>query len=129
MVELGKYSKSVLIVEDDSLDASLISERLRVIAPSVQAVIVTSIYEAYKVYKVQNFDLVLLDLNLPDGIGANSVAEMKRFNRNIPIVVLTGMSNDDTVNDALKFGADCVFTKAQIDEKIFQETLCHFLGE
>ena len=45
--------------------------------------------QAYEEYKRHNFNLVLLDLNLPDGFGPASVAEVRRFNKSVPMTCPT----------------------------------------
>jgi ActR/RegA family two-component response regulator len=63
--------------------------------------------------------MVVLDLNLPDTIGPNSVAEMRNFNRSTPIIVLTGMLTSITADEALKQGANNIYPKAQIMDNDF----------
>jgi ActR/RegA family two-component response regulator len=48
---------------------------------------------------------------------------MREFNKTVPIIVLTGMGNDVTVSEALKYGANHFALKAQILEDDFADIL------
>jgi DNA-binding NtrC family response regulator len=56
-------------------------------------------------------DLVILDLQLPDGSGIDLLAELKNDLPGLPVVMLTGHATIDTAVDALKLGAEDFATK------------------
>lgn len=116
-------SKTILLVEDDAPDLMLAKKSIENLWPDATIVPVQSLGEAYEEYKKNNFDLVLLDLNLPDAYGANTVQEMRRFNKTVPIVVITGLTNDDVVNGAIKLGANHVMLKSQVMTQEFVNVL------
>lgn len=120
-------TKNILIVEDDNKDTILIVRQVRELFPDAKIIPTKSLSEAYQTYRQQTINLVLLDLNLPDGYGPATVAEMRRFNRNTPIVVLTTLGNDLTVKEAMKNGANHFFLKSKISTEEFKETLSKFL--
>lgn len=115
--------KTILLVEDDAPDVVLAKKSIQNLWPDATVIPVQSLGEAYEEYKQNNFDLVLLDLNLPDAYGANTVQEMRRFNKTVPIVVVTGLANDGVVNGALKLGANHVMLKSQIMTDDFVDIL------
>ncbi|MGB0719085.1 MAG: response regulator [Bdellovibrionales bacterium] len=106
----------VLLVEDEAPDTVLAKHCVRGVWPDAEVVAVGSLAEAYSTYRSggARFDLVLLDLNLPDGFGPMTVREMRYFNKSTPIVVLTGMGTDATVSEALRYGANHVALKSQM---------------
>ena len=114
----------ILIVEDDAADSALIQKRIGDIWPHSNITATSSLGEAYEVYKNTVLDLVLLDLNLPDGYGPASVREMRSFNKSVPIVVLTSAGSDLAINEAMKLGANHVLVKSQI----FEDAFAHVLG-
>ncbi|MEZ4655122.1 MAG: CheR family methyltransferase [Candidatus Eisenbacteria bacterium] len=78
----------VLLVEDDALDAKSI---VRALGESVQVTRVKEIAEADERLSNQYFDVVLLDLSLPDGHGFELVQKMRTdLGLEVPVVVITG---------------------------------------
>ncbi|MDB2683203.1 response regulator [Alphaproteobacteria bacterium] len=104
----------MLVVEDTLPDQVLVEKKIKSLWPECNVVTVGTLHAAYKTFQTQNFDIVLLDLNLPDGFGPNSVKEMRRFNRNIPIVVMTGMLTPLTTDESLRLGANGIIPKSDI---------------
>ncbi|MBN3938828.1 hybrid sensor histidine kinase/response regulator [Nostoc sp. NMS9] len=64
--------------------------------------------------KQRRFDLVLLDLSLPDSIGLDTLKEFKAAVPDIPVVVLTGVDNEDLALQALAEGAQDYLVKDKI---------------
>ncbi|MDZ8261325.1 hybrid sensor histidine kinase/response regulator [Nostoc sp. ChiQUE01b] len=61
--------------------------------------------------KQRRFDLVLLDLSLPDSIGLETLKEFKAAVPDIPVVVLTGVDDEDLALQALAEGAQDYLVK------------------
>jgi len=113
----------ILLVEDNRSDMLLSQAVVMDVFPHCQTFPVTSVQEAYDLLQEVNFNLVVLDLNLPDGHGPQTVQQVRSFNRNVPIVVLTGSEREITVNQALKLGADHVCLKSQLLNGDFRNIL------
>ncbi|MEH2327998.1 hybrid sensor histidine kinase/response regulator [Nostoc sp.] len=64
--------------------------------------------------KRRRFDLVLLDLSLPDSIGLDTLKEFRAEVPDIPVVVLTGVDDEDLALQALAEGAQDYLVKDQI---------------
>ncbi|QLE43890.1 hybrid sensor histidine kinase/response regulator [Nostoc sp. C052] len=62
----------------------------------------------------RRFDLVLLDLSLPDSIGLETLKEYRAAVPDIPVVVLTGLDDEDLAMQALAEGAQDYLVKDQI---------------
>ncbi|MBD2437436.1 HAMP domain-containing sensor histidine kinase [Nostoc sp. FACHB-110] len=60
------------------------------------------------------FDLVLLDLGLPDSLGLETLKEYRAAVTDIPVVVLTGMDDEELAMQALAEGAQDYLVKDQI---------------
>ena len=127
MTELT-FSKTILLVEDSPPDQVLTSQVVKSAYPHVDVVIAKSMRDAYEVCKKQKFDLVLLDLNLPDAYGPASVNELRRFAPKVPVVVLTGLGSELTKSEAERFGADTVVLKHKLVGKQFPEILEPYLA-
>ncbi len=127
-IGLDTTSKNILIVEDDNKDTLLVVKQVKENIPGCTIFPTKSLSEAYTVYRQQNFNLVLLDLNLPDGYGPATVAEMRRFNKNTPIIVLTTLGNDLTVSEAMKNGANQFVLKCNILTEDFRDMLQKYVS-
>lgn len=114
---------NVMIVEDDEADLFLLTRLLRRSFPDSQITAASSVQDAYSVYMQKPIDLILLDLNLPDGYGPSTVREVRRFNRFIPIIVVTGLDTSLTILEALKNGANDVLLKAKMTDDEFASSL------
>ncbi len=106
----------ILLVEDSEPDKFLIEQKVMTLWPQCVFIATSSMGGAYKAFKEHHFDLVLLDLNLEDTLGPNSVQEIRKFNRSVPIIVITGMLNSVTADESLRMGANNVFPKSSINE-------------
>src|SRR5689334_909157 len=89
----------ILLVEDDPSDALLLREMLaQAGAPDIELVRVARLDHAIQQLSQDNFNLVLLDLSLPDAQGLDTFtqAQAQAQLSGVPIVVLTGL-NDERV--------------------------------
>jgi DNA-binding response OmpR family regulator len=69
--------------------------------------------------KKKNFDLLILDLNLPDGHGVEILEKVRENNNtmDLPVIVLSGEANPDLVRDVLKKGANDYLSKPFVFEE------------
>lgn len=98
----------ILLVEDDGQIAAYLGELLR--AEGFDTQIAGSKKEAGECLLAQDFDLVLLDVSLPDGNGFSICAEVKR-EYEIPVVFLTASGDEYSVVAGLDMGADDYIAK------------------
>jgi DNA-binding response OmpR family regulator len=63
----------------------------------------------------EHFDAVLLDLSLPDSHGPATLSSLRQQAPSIPIVVLTGLSNEAAAIVAVKEGAQDYLVKGETD--------------
>lgn len=104
----------ILLVEDDKTFSLIIKDQVEKYVEGVKIIAVDNLGDAHKTFRESPVSLILLDLNLPDGYGPRSVAEIRSFVRHTPIVVITGMAPDITVEEALKLGANDVLQKTRL---------------
>ena len=98
----------ILLVEDDGQIAAYLGELLR--AEGFDTQIAGSKKEAGECLLIQAFDLVLLDVSLPDGNGFSICAEIKR-EYEIPVIFLTASGDEYSVVAGLDMGADDYIAK------------------
>jgi len=92
----------ILIVEDDPLLRKQIASFLERVGMDVTAV--SSVDAARRMVNEMSFDFVLLDVNLPDGIGTDLLKE-KVFPSNTGVIVMTGDGDVAGAVEAMKLGA------------------------
>ncbi len=99
----------VLLVEDDSSVAKSIEMILKSEGYMVET---TDLGEdAYELGKFYDYDIVVLDLMLPDMHGYEVLKKLRADKVNVPILILSGLSELDSKIKGLGFGADDYLTK------------------
>ena len=102
----------VLYVEDSVSDADLAQRMFARHAPDIVLSVAPTLAQARQSMAAQaRFDAVLLDLDLPDGVGIDFLAEVRERVGSPAIIVLTGSGEQDAALAALKAGADDYVTK------------------
>ena len=117
---MGKNIK-ILLIEDNPGDAYLIGEHLEEFANfSYGFKIVETLDEALRVLKNKHFDVILLDLELPDSYGINTFLSVHNKNPLIPIIILTGLSDRTIEPYARKKGAYDFLVKGQMEDRLLE---------
>lgn len=99
----------ILVVEDDQNVQNFLTKGLEEEHYSVDAVETGK--EAQELAQVCDYDLVVLDLNLPDFDGSAVVTSLRQSKRNMPILVLSGRSRPEERVSLLDLGADDYLVK------------------
>jgi diguanylate cyclase (GGDEF)-like protein/PAS domain S-box-containing protein len=109
----------VLLVEDNPGDVMLLREALGgVSSTEVCLTEVARLSDALAYLTNDRFTLVLLDLALPDSHGLASVTSVRAAAPDIPIVVLTGLGDEDAALAALQAGAQDYLLKGEVDGRL-----------
>lgn len=110
--------QNILIVEDVPEVIQWMSQLIGGIFPSATLTSVSSIDAAKKQIADNCFELVLLDLGLPDGCGTDLITPLKSTNPSALCVVLTIFDDASHLFAALKAGADGYLIKSADDPEI-----------
>ncbi len=115
-----------LLVEDDPAYARLVQEWIgRASEGGIRLEHSGNLSSALARLENEPFDLILLDLVLPDSRGYESfVAVAKKF-PHIPIIVLTGMSADGQALRALRHGAQDYLLKGRVDGEQLMKSILY----
>lgn len=100
--------KGILIIEDDTALASGLCRALS--SKEIQTKSCDSLQGSRLELKEQNYDLILLDVNLPDGNGFDFLKEIKE-KADTPVVLLTANDLESDIVAGLEMGADDYITK------------------
>ncbi len=114
----------VLLIEDDPDDVLLLRESL---AESntikMKLTHADRLSDGLKFVGEQVFDVILLDLNLPDSRGLDTLSSLLREATNIPIVVLSGLADDYITIEAVRHGAQDFLVKGEISGRMLGRVL------
>ncbi|MEG4323635.1 MULTISPECIES: PAS domain S-box protein [unclassified Microcoleus] len=115
----------VLLVEDCAEDAELIQELLSEcrLGQLIETTNVVRLREAIEILSCEIFDVILLDLSLPDSQKFNTLFRLQDFGINIPIVILTAANDEELAVELIAAGAQDYLVKTQVDSRLLVRTL------
>lgn len=105
----------ILLVEDDSDDAEFLRLSLLQHNGSVYVTRTARLVDAAAALGNDRFDVVLLDLHLPDGSGVECVEAIQQADAAVPIVVLSGLGDEDYAVEILNRGVQDYLVKWEGD--------------
>ena len=113
---MGHRPVHILLVEDNRGDARLIREMLAEAgAARFELTQAGRLDEALKCLDRASVDVVLLDLGLPDSQGLDSFSRLHREAPEAPVLVLTGLDDEELATKAVRAGAQDYLVKGQLD--------------
>src|SRR5688572_8657768 len=99
----------VLLIEDSARLSALVAEGLK--AQGFVVDVGDSLQQAELLRKLSDYDVILLDLNLPDGDGMTLVRRLRQQNDATPVLILTARGGLDDRIVGLDSGADDYLVK------------------
>ncbi|HSW50862.1 MAG TPA: response regulator, partial [Bryobacteraceae bacterium] len=106
---------NILLIEDNPGDARLIQEALASAGgPELQMHWVDRLAQGMQAAHDGAFDAVLLDLSLPDSRGLETFERFRRHMPGLPVVVLTGLDDEDMALRAAAEGAQDYLVKGTL---------------
>jgi diguanylate cyclase (GGDEF)-like protein len=120
----AKGALRVLSIEDNPGDAILVREMLRDASPDGFALenadrLSTAVASLLK----GSVDCVLLDLSLPDAEGLEALAQVRTVALDVPIIVLTGRTDEVLAVQAVHEGAQDYLIKGQVDARLLSRSI------
>ena len=114
----------ILVIEDDPGDAELVREMLQgVKGVHFDIQLATRLSDAIQRLKLEPFDLVLSDLDLPDSRGTDTFLKIHAEFSDMPIVLLTGLSDENLAVAAVRSGAQDYLVKGRIDSNLLVRSI------
>lgn len=111
----GSEDIRVLLVEDNPGDVRLIREALNEVRHAhIKMEHADCLQAAQTILTAQEFDLILLDLSLPDSSGLATVEKTSDAAPDTPIVILTGLDDVNTGIQAVRAGAQDYLVKGEV---------------
>ena len=115
----------VLLVEDNPADARLVEILLSEAGSSADFEVAHSerFAEALQRLEEATFEVILLDLSLPDSSGLETVSRMRAAAPRTPMVVLSGQDDEEVAFRAVQQGAQDYLIKGQGDGNLLARTI------
>jgi signal transduction histidine kinase len=105
----------ILLVEDNAGDARLLREALADVPATFELRHVQQLRDGVDALCAGGVDVVLLDLSLPDATGLEGLRRLHGSSPGVPIVVLTGLDDDELALRAMQEGAQDYLVKGRVE--------------
>lgn len=123
---MSQFVPTILCI-DDNLDTL---ELLKIILSqkSYQVVTTQSAVDGFFKAHSRIFSLVILDVNLSDGSGIQLCREIRKFDKQIPILFYTADAQSDRIEEAIKAGAQAYLVQP-VESFVLTETIGRLLKQ
>ncbi len=110
------YPTNLLLIESDAVDAVLVQDAINSKNGLFSIIWVDSLADALNCLMSQSFDMILLDLVLPNDTQLNVYNQVSGAAPNALILVLIATDDKKLVAEAMQYGAQDYISKAHLDE-------------
>lgn len=110
-MKLGTTAQTILVVEDSATTRLILKQGLN--NSGYQVVLAENGHQALQVFQQHCIDLILMDVNMPvmDGFACCKALRQSDDGQHIPIILLTGRDDHESINHAFEIGASDFITK------------------
>src|SRR5208283_3392771 len=118
----------ILLIEDNPGDARLLKEMLREADVRFELECIDRLSSGIAKVKSVGFDVILLDLGLPDSQGLDTLTRLNEIRPEAPIIVLTGLADEVVGIQAVQEGAQDFLVKGQVDKHMLFRSINYAIG-
>lgn len=115
---MSSIMPKVLIVDDEERLRNTMRKLLAV--EGLEADSAGSGAEAIEKMRAGKFDVVILDVRMPGMTGVETLAEIKKIDPEVEVIILTGYASVDTAKDIMKLGAYDYLLKPYSREELME---------
>jgi len=116
----------VLLVEDNDADARFISEMFKEIkTKKFELSHVKRLDEGLKLSDNDSYDVLLLDLSLPDSTGISTFEKAHEHDPELPIVILSGLDDEEVAVRAVREGAQDYLMKGEVSGRLLSRAISY----
>lgn len=114
----------VLLIEDCQDDVEL----LQVLSAEITAIVLDItraeyLSEGLKLVAEKKFDVVILDLFLPDSTGYATLSEFNKIASELPVIVMSGLNDEEFAAQSVHQGAQDYLIKGQVDSVLLLRSI------
>ena len=114
---------TILIAEDEESNFLLLQTILKRQCKVLHAMTGKELLE---IYKKEHADLILMDIKMPEMNGIDALKEIRKFDKDIPIIMQSAYAFENDMEAARQAGSNEFMTKP-INIKEFKSMITHFL--
>ena len=119
----------ILLIEDVQEDIRFAQIQFKQIFGDKHTVEVADYFSrALQLLKKKSFDIIILDLSLPDSKGLDNFKNILK-SHNIPTIIYTGLSDEFVKNEALRYGAMDYLIKGKTTNDNLKESIVKSIKE
>lgn len=131
---VNKSIIKVLLIEDNEIDAKLIKAYLKNASRheeneaspiAFNLTVRNSLSSGQEFLRTNDVDAVLLDLNLPDSFGLDTFFSIYKNIPQVPILILTGLSDRELGVRAVREGAGDYLVKGEVDDRLLRRSISY----
>jgi signal transduction histidine kinase/CheY-like chemotaxis protein len=111
-------SLNILYAEDNQGDVIIIKVLLQETGVGFNLNHVATLKETLLRTAEQDYDIILLDLHLPDSVGLETLKKIQVSNVMSPVIVMTGLDDEDVALEAIREGAQDYLVKTRLTSEI-----------
>jgi len=111
-------SKRILVCEDVKINRIIIKKLLE--DKNAQVTLAVNGLEGVELAKTNNFDAILMDIRMPKLNGILATKEIRKFNKNIPIIALSANAFPQDIKQSIDSGMNAHLAKPIIKEELYK---------
>ena len=112
-------NKNILVVEDNKINQMITKKILE--KNKMKCLVADNGSDAVALVKENNFDAVLMDIHMPGISGIEATQEIRKFNKELPIIALTAVTIDENLDDFYRAGFNEIIPKPFKTEEFFEK--------
>ena len=113
----------ILLIEDNPGDVRLIETYLAEGGFRREVAMARRLEEGLAAMAADSFDVVLLDLTLPDSTGFETFERLREEDAGVPVIVLTGLDDEDLAVQMMQSGAQDYLIKGALDASLLRRSI------
>ncbi len=106
----------ILVVDDETVVLESCKKILN--SEGLEVALMSSVDDALAALDKENFSLLLVDIKMPKRDGLCLMEILRKRENTIPIIVMSGYSTDETINEAKQMGANAFIAKPFTPEEL-----------
>jgi len=117
---------NILVIEDSQQEIALLREALsNVASAAIRVEHADRLSAACSYLTAGRFDAILLDLNLPDSAGLDTLACVQARAPEVPVLIMTGLDDERLAMEGIRTGAQDYLVKGRYEGALLHRSLCN----